>query len=161
MLVNAVDKREMMMLLGQTIGNATAVSSGEMVTDIDGSEGYAIEDRGMVDLVINTISEVDDIVKVFDKEGAASEYALYVNRAQDLAIDDMLAAGQLASGASATTVGAAAFGSFQNGETALTLGFRSFARVDTFHKHDWKLLNDQHCWLIRLLRCSCTNGTSS
>ena len=143
-----MDKREMMMLLGQTIGNATAVSSGEMdYTDIDGSEGYfaAIEDRGMVQSgLINTIAEVDDIVKVFDKEGAASEYALYVNRAQDLAIDDMLAAGQLASGTAATTVGAAAFGSFQNSpETALTLGFRSFARGGyTFHKHDWKLLND-------------------
>tara|TARA_R100000734_G_scaffold19144_1_gene18528 strand:+ start:1468 stop:2844 length:1377 start_codon:yes stop_codon:yes gene_type:complete len=143
-----MDKREMMMLLGQTITNATAVSTGEMdYTEIDGSEGYfaAIEDRGMVQSgLINTIAEVDDVVKVFDKEGAASEYALYVNRAQDLAIDDMLAAGQLASGTSATTVGAAAFGSFQNSpETALTLGFRSFARGGyTFHKHDWKLLND-------------------
>lgn len=143
-----MDKREMMMLLGQTIGNSTAVASGEMdYTDIDGSEGYfaAIEDRGMVQSgLINTIAEVDDIVKVFDKEGAASEYALYVNRAQDLAIDDMLAAGQLASGTASTTVGAAAFGSFQNSpETALTLGFRSFARGGyTFHKHDWKLLND-------------------
>lgn len=143
-----MDKREMMMLLGQTIDNATVAASGELdYTKIDGSEGYfaAIEDRGMVQSgLINTITEVDDIVKVFDKEGAASEYALYVNRAQDLAIDDMLAAGQLASGTSATTVGAAAFGSFQNSpETALTLGFRSFARGGyTFHKHDWKLLND-------------------
>ena len=135
-----MDKREMMMLLGEKV-----TASG--ITDIDGSEGYfaAIEDRGIVQSgLINTIAEVDDIVKVFDKEGAASEYALYVNRAQDLAIDDMLAAGQLASGTSATTVGAAAFGSFQNSpETALTLGFRSFARGGyTFHKHDWKLLND-------------------
>jgi hypothetical protein len=135
-----MDKREMMMLLGEKV-----TASG--ITDIDGSEGYfaAIEDRGIVQSgLINTIAEVDDIVKVFDKEGAASEYALYVNRAQDLAIDDMLAAGQLASGTSATTVGAAAFGAFQNSpETALTLGFRSFARGGyTFHKHDWKLLND-------------------
>jgi hypothetical protein len=135
-----MDKREMMMLLGEKV-----TASG--ITDIDGSEGYfaAIEDRGIVQSgLINTIGEVDDIVKVFDKEGAASEYALYVNRAQDLAIDDMLAAGQLASGTSATTVGAAAFGSFNNSsDTALTLGFRSFARGGyTFHKHDWKLLND-------------------
>ena len=143
-----MDKREMMMLLGQSIGNATAAATGELdYTAIDGSEGYfaAIEDRGMVQSgLINTISEVDDIVKVFDKEGAASEYAMYVNRAQDLAIDDMLAAGQLASGTAATTVGAAAFGSFSNSaDTALNLGFRSFARGGyTFHKHDWKLLND-------------------
>ena len=133
-----MDKREMMMLLGEKTS---------ALTDIGGSEGYfaAIEDRGIVQSgLINTIAEVDDIVKVFDKEGGASEYALYVNRAQDLAIDDMLAGGQLASGTSATTVGAAAFGSFNNSsDTALTLGFRSFARGGyTFHKHDWKLLND-------------------
>ena len=132
-----MDKREMMMLLGERSG----------IANVTGSEGYfsAIEDRGIVQSgLINTIGEVDDIVKVFDKEGAASEYALYVNRAQDLAIDDMLAAGQLATGTTATTVGAAAFGSFNNSpETALTLGFRSFARGGyTFHKHDWKLLND-------------------
>ena len=132
-----MDKREMMMLLGERSG----------VTGIAGSEGYfsAIEDRGIVQSgLINTITEVDDIVKIFDQQGAASEYALYVNRAQDLAIDDMLAAGQLASGTAATTVGAAAFGSFNNSsDTALNLGFRSFARGGyTFHKHDWKLLND-------------------
>lgn len=132
-----MDKREMMMLLGERSG----------VTGIAGSEGYfsAIEDRGIVQSgLINTIAEIDDIVKIFDEQGAASEYALYVNRAQDLAIDDMLAAGQLAAGTTATTVGAAAFGSFNNSsDTALTLGFRSFARGGyTFHKHDWKLLND-------------------
>jgi hypothetical protein len=136
-----MDKREMMMLLGEKVANTNGI------TDLSGSEGYfaAIEDRGIVQSgLINTIGEVDDIVKVFDKEGAASEYALYVNRAQDLAIDDMLAAGQLASGTAATTVGAAAFGSFNNSsETAINLGFRSFARGGyTFHKHDWKLLND-------------------
>jgi hypothetical protein len=133
-----MDKREMMMLLGERADASLGLA---------GSEGYfsAIEDRGLVQSgLINTITEVDDIVKIFDQQGAASEYALYVNRAQDLAIDDMLAAGQLASGTAATTVGAAAFGSFSNSaDTALNLGFRSFARGGyTFHKHDWKLLND-------------------
>ena len=133
-----MDKREMMMLLGQRADSSLGLA---------GSEGYfsAIEDRGLVQAgLINTIAEVDDIVKIFDQQGAASEYALYVNREQDLAIDDMLAAGQLASGTAATTVGAAAFGSFSNSpETAINLGFRSFARGGyTFHKHDWKLLND-------------------
>jgi hypothetical protein len=135
-----MDKREMMMLLGERV-----TASG--ISDISGSEGYfsAIEDRGIVQSgLVDTIAEVDEIVKIFDKQGAASEYALYVNRAQDLAIDDMLAAGQLASGTDKTTVGAAAFGSFNNSpDTAITLGFRSFARGGyTFHKHDWKLLND-------------------
>ena len=133
-----MDKREMMMLLGERADASLGLS---------GSEGYftAIEDRGIVQSgLIDTITEVDDIVKIFDQQGAASEYALYVNRVQDLAIDDMLAAGQLAAGTTATTVGAAAFGSFNNSsDTALTLGFRSFARGGyTFHKHDWKLLND-------------------
>ena len=138
-----MDKREMMMLLGQTIANSTAVASGDVdYTDIDGSEGYfsAIEDRGIVQSgYIDTLTEIDDIVKVFDKEGAASEYALYVNRDQDLKLDDLLA--KLGD---TTTTGAARFGSFQNSpEMALNLGFRSFNRAGyTFHKHDWKLLND-------------------
>jgi hypothetical protein len=131
-----MDKREMMMLLGEKV-----TASG--ITDIAGSEGYfsAIEDRGIVQSgLINTLSEIDDIVKVFDKEGGASEYALYVNRDQDLALDDMIAQ----AGTTAPTTGAAKFGSFSNSaETAVSLGFRSFNRGGyTFHKHDWKLLND-------------------
>jgi hypothetical protein len=131
-----MDKREMMMLLGEKV---TASS----LSDISGSEGYfaAIEDRGIVasDL-LSSLSDIDDMVKVLDKEGGSSEYAMYINRAQDLRIDDILAQGV---GASVTT-GAAAFGSFNNSpETALSLGFRSFNRAGyTFHKHDWKLMND-------------------
>jgi hypothetical protein len=126
----------MMMLLGEKV---TASS----LSDISGSEGYfaAIEDRGIVasDL-LSSLSDIDDMVKVLDKEGGSSEYAMYINRAQDLRIDDILAQGV---GASVTT-GAAAFGSFNNSpETALSLGFRSFNRAGyTFHKHDWKLMND-------------------
>ena len=143
-----MDKREMMMLLGEKV-----TASG--ISDISGSEGYfsAIEDRGIVQSgLIDTLTEIDDIVKVFDKEGGASEYALYVNRAQDLAIDDMLASANLIGGTGnlstaangVTGLGGAAYGSFSNSpETAINLGFRSFARGGyTFHKHDWKLLND-------------------
>ena len=127
-----MDKREMMMLLGEKTSS---------LGDIAGSEGYfsAIEDRGIVhDGVISTLTEIDDIVKVFDKEGGASEYALYVNRVQDLAIDDMLAA------QNSYGTGGTSYGSFNNSaETAINLGFRSFNRGGyTFHKHDWKLLND-------------------
>jgi len=132
-----MDKREMMMLLGQKVTASTQSLAG-----ISGSEGYfaAIEDRGIVQSgYIDTLTEVDDIVKVFDKEGGASEYALYVNRAQDLKLDDMIA-----TLGDTTTTGSAKYGSFQNSpETAITLGFRSFNRGGyTFHKHDWKLLND-------------------
>jgi len=141
-----MDKREMMMLLGQT--NSGFSPTGAGFGAISGSEGYftAIEDRGLVQsTLIDSLGELDDIVKIFDQQGASSEYALYVDREQDLAIDDMLATANL-SGANTgqTGLGSAAFGSFNNSaETALNLGFRSFARGGyTFHKHDWKLLND-------------------
>ena len=76
-----------------------------------------------------------------DKQGAPSEYAMYVNRKQDLAIDDMLAAG-IATGVTAGLPGQ--FGAFQNNaDMAVQLGFKSFTRGGyTFHKHDWRLLND-------------------
>jgi len=141
-----MDKREMMMLLGEKnadFDTSTAQSSLSHADHISGSEGYfaAIEDRGIVasDL-LSSLSDIDDMVKILDKEGGSSEYAMYINRAQDLRIDDILAQGV---GASVTT-GAAAFGSFNNSpETAISLGFRSFNRAGyTFHKHDWKLMND-------------------
>lgn len=141
-----MDSREMMMILGQDPASTVDTSGSAFdfdQRDLDGGEGYfaAIEDRGIVasDL-LSSLSDIDDMVKVLDKEGGASEYAMYVNRAQDLRIDDILAQGV---GASVTT-GAAAFGSFGNSpETAISLGFRSFNRGGySFHKHDWKLLND-------------------
>ena len=135
------DQREMMMLFGQTgmTGSATVPT---------GSEGYfsAIEDRGIV--VSNTaaspldsIAEFDDIILELDKEGAPAEYAMYLNRKQSLAIDDMLAGGI----ATQVTAGLAGqFGAFNNdSDLAVQLGFKSFTRGGyTFHKHDWKLLND-------------------
>jgi hypothetical protein len=139
-----MDSREMMMILGKDISNATSADSGDLDhTLIDGGEGYfaAIEDRGIVASdILASLSDVDDMVKVLDKEGGASEYAMYVNRAQDLKLDDVVAQ----AGTQAATNGAAKFGSFQNSpETAIALGFRSFNRGGyTFHKHDWRLLND-------------------
>ena len=133
-----MDKREMMMLLGQknaNTANAAAATFG------GGSEGYfsAIEDRGMVhNGLIDSMAKLDLIVKEFDKQGAGSEYALYVNRDQDLAIDDLVA-GLYSGGGLAN-----AYGAFNNSaDTAIELGFKSFGRGGyTFHKHDWKLLND-------------------
>ena len=145
-----MDKREMMMLLGQRVNDTDGAVAGVQgeITTISGSEGYfsAIEDRGLVqDGVIDSKAKIDAIVKQFDKQGAASEYAMYVNRVQDLAIDDLMASLNLTGGAAAAAgLGGAAFGSFNNSaDTALNLGFRSFSRGGyTFHKHDWKLLND-------------------
>ena len=134
------DKREMMMLFGQT---GLASDAG-----MSGSEGYfsAVEDRGIVVSNANaspldSIAEFDDIILQLDKEGAPAEYAMYLNRKQALAIDDMLAAGI----ATSVTAGLAGqFGAFNNdSDLAVQLGFKSFTRGGyTFHKHDWKLLND-------------------
>jgi hypothetical protein len=137
-----MDKREMMMLLGQKVANTANIADASFG---GGSEGYfsAIEDRGMVhNGLIDSLTELDLIVKEFDKQGAGSEYALYVNRDQDLAIDDMLAAGL--SGSSITAGATSQFGAFNNSrDMAIELGFKSFSRGGyTFHKHDWKLLND-------------------
>jgi len=124
------------MLLGQASG----------VTGITSGEGYfaAIEDRGLVDsdfvtnLTTNGLSAIDDIIVELDKQGATSEYAMYVNRAVDLAIDDVIA-GLYSGGGLAN-----AYGAFNNDkDMAVELGFKSFGRGGyTFHKHDWKLLND-------------------
>jgi len=137
------DRREMMMLYGETGG--TRPTAGEQ--KVAGSEGYfaAIKDRGLVATGANaaplTLSNFDDIIIELDKQGAPAEYAMYLNRKQDLAIDDMLAAGI----ATQVTAGLAGqFGAFNNdADLAVKLGFKSFTRGGyTFHKHDWKLLND-------------------
>ena len=141
-----MDKREMIMLFGEKrpAGDGTDITSGE----IAGSEGYftALEARGINVSNANanpldSFAEFDDIILELDKQGAPSEYAMYLNRKQDLAIDDMLASG-VSTGVSAGLPGQ--FGAFQNSpDMAVKLGFKSFTRGGyTFHKHDFKLLND-------------------
>lgn len=135
-----LDKREMMMLLGEKTLPAGVTVGGKVIT---GSEGYfsAIEDRGIVHSggIIDTLGEMDAIIAELDKQGAAPEYALYGNTAQMLAIDDMVA-----TGLSTPTTGSAAFGAFSNDpQAAVRLGFSSFRRGGyTFHNKSWKLLND-------------------
>ena len=136
------NEREMMMLFAQ----ANSLSATDNMPT--GSEGYfaAVENRGIVVSNANaspldSIAEFDDIILELDKEGAPAEYAMYLNRKQSLAIDDMLASGI----ATSVTAGLAGqFGAFNNdSDLAVQLGFKSFTRGGyTFHKHDWKLLND-------------------
>ena len=143
------DRREMMMLFGQKRNAADGASDGtNLASELAGSEGYfsAIENRGIQVTSANSnpldsFSEFDDIIMELDKQGAPAEYAMYLNRKQDLAIDDMLAAGI----GTQTTAGLPGqFGAFNNSaDMAVKLGFKSFTRGGyTFHKHDWKLLND-------------------
>tara|TARA_Y100000361_G_scaffold144983_1_gene153642 strand:+ start:809 stop:2227 length:1419 start_codon:yes stop_codon:yes gene_type:complete len=137
------DQREMTMLFGEAHDGGQATGAG-----LAGTEGYfsALEARGINVSNANanpldSFAEFDDIILELDKNGAPSEYAMYVNRKQDLAIDDMLANGV----STGTTAGLAGqFGAFNNdADMAVKLGFKSFTRGGyTFHKHDWKLLND-------------------
>ena len=142
------DRREMMMLLGEKRGDDAITTGAGLDNELAGSEGYfaAIEARGINvsnanSNPLDSFSEFDDIIMELDKQGAPSEYAMYVNRKQDLAIDDMLATG-IATGVTAGLPGQ--FGAFNNSaDMAVQLGFKSFTRGGyTFHKHDWKLLND-------------------
>ena len=139
-----LDKREMMLMLGTTVTNTADVTDAAYG---GGSEGYltALANRGLVtsDVIGTTANGFDDldaIIKEMDKQGAPAEYAIYCNSDQSLALDDMLAGGI------GTNVGglAASFGAFNNSQDmAVNLGFKSFSRGGySFHKHDWKLLND-------------------
>ena len=148
------DRREMMLLFAETgiaadvITNVGAHAVNAGVETGVGSEGYvsAVEQRGIIvsnanSNPLDSFAEFDNIIMELDKNGAPSEYAMYVNRTQDLAIDDMLAGGV----ATQVTAGLAGqFGAFNNdADMAVNLGFKSFTRGGyTFHKHDWKLLND-------------------
>ena len=138
-----LNQREMMMLFSDkenTDNEGVGLASGT----VTGSEGYftAVEDRGITTTGdFDSMADLDNIILLLDKEGAASEYAMYVNTQTSLNMDDMVASGI----ATATTAGLAGqFGAFNNSaDMAVKLGFKSFTRGGyTFHKHDWKLLND-------------------
>jgi hypothetical protein len=147
-----MDKREMMMLLGESVTNSITTSG----IAVDGSEGYfsAIEATGagnggivfdcgakatLPDL--DSLSEFDAIIKELDKQGANPEYAVYGNTQLMLNMDDMIAQGM---GSSPTSGVQGQFGAFNNdAELAVKLGFKSFSRGGyTFHKHSFKLLNE-------------------
>tara|TARA_R100001079_G_scaffold38268_2_gene19315 strand:- start:61 stop:1512 length:1452 start_codon:yes stop_codon:yes gene_type:complete len=137
-----MDKREMVMLMGQEVTNTNA-----SVPSIDGTEGYftALENRGMVtsDLIGSAgLTDLDALIKEMDKNGCPAEYAVYSATRQDLLLDDMIAGA--GAGGNVTAGVAASFGAFQNDrDMALNLGFKSFSRGGyTFHKNSFKLLND-------------------
>lgn len=147
-----MDRREMMMLFAQKIDGATT-TIGSSTADVSGSEGYfeAVESRGIsVEGIFAQNSDaafdsLDELIIELDKQGAPNEYAMYLNRATSLKVDDMIAGGPLGATAGNFTSGLPAqFGAFQNSQDmAVALGFKSFTRGGyTFHKHDWKLLND-------------------
>ena len=136
-----MDKREMTLLFGQEVTNTANIG-------FNGTEGYisALEDRGLNSSLIGNaagFTDIDALIREFDKQGAPPEYAMYVNTNQSLLIDDMVAAGGASSKAGIAGV-TSSYGAFQNSaDMAVQLGFNSFSRGGyTFHKHSWKLLND-------------------
>ena len=147
------DRREMMLLFSEKRSGGADGDGASAAYNVDqdtgfGSEGYisAVEDRGIVVSNANanpldSFAEFDDLILELDKNGAPAEYAMYLNRKQDLAIDDMLASG-VSTGVTAGLAGQ--FGAFNNdADMAVKLGFKSFTRGGyTFHKHDFRLLND-------------------
>ena len=140
-----MNEREMMLLYSQK-GDISVNDGSGTAQGIAGSEGYfaAVEARGISTtgtFDVGDFTDIDALITELDKEGAPSEYAMYLNRAVSLSIDDMLASG----GAGSVTAGLASqFGAFNNdADLAVNLGFKSFTRGGyTFHKHDWRLLND-------------------
>lgn len=139
-----LDKREMMLLLGLSIPSSSTISTTNIGGLPTAGEGYfsAIENRGIVQSgQIDNFTEMDILIAELDKQGATPEYAMYVNTAQDLAIDDMVASLNGAAGFASSTIGVNAFGGKVN--EAAMLGFKSFSRGSyTFHKHGWNLLNN-------------------
>jgi len=138
-----MNEREMMLLYAQKNGD-TSITVGD--SKVNGSEGYfeAVSNRGITAAGFGSLvnaADLDNVILELDKEGANSEYAMYLNREISLKIDDMLAKG-IGTGTSAGLAGQ--FGAFNNDPNmAVALGFKSFTRGGyTFHKHDWKLLND-------------------
>ena len=153
-----MNQREMMLLYSQldvsgddpALNSLAGISGDTTVANASGnvgSEGYfqAVEERGITTSGLfgtqtPPIGDIDTIILELDKEGAPGEYAMYVSRQTSLDVDDMLASGLGTTSGGLTSQ----FGAFNNSqEMAVNLGFKSFTRGGyTFHKHDWKLLND-------------------
>ena len=140
-----MNMREGMLVFGEKNSAGTPPAYGGGVT---GSEGYvaAVTARGGIATnpfngAFDAADSFDAVIVEIDKQGAPAESALYLNRDLSIKCDSRIAAAGMAGGG----IGAAAgFGAFNNDkDMAIAMGFKSFTRGGyTFHKHDWKLLND-------------------
>lgn len=138
------DQAEMLCLIGQ----AAEAGSGANTSGYKGTEGLfdVIERRGnLYNGTIDTIAQWDEIVTRLDAQGKIRDYMIYCDRAQSVAIDDML--GTLNAGYS----GGISFGIFENSgmapgageQMAVNLGFKGFTRSGyNIFKNDYKLLNE-------------------
>ena len=121
-------------------GVPATASSGADDAGYEGTKGlfYELENRGNISSgSIDSRDDIEELIKVLDKEGAIQENVMFVNRTKSFEIDTVLAA-QNNSGAST-----ASYGLFDNEEDmALNLGFKGFNLGYDFYKTDWKYLND-------------------
>jgi hypothetical protein len=121
-------------------GRPAANGSGAAGEGYKGTKGlfYEVENRGNIATgSIAARTDIEELIKVLDKEGAIQENVMFVNRTKSFEIDTVLAA-QNNSGAST-----ASYGLFDNDESmALSLGFSGFNLGYDFYKTDWKYLND-------------------
>ena len=155
--MRTLDYKELMMTVGKKVTNpylkSTAGSGITAVTDINGSESLfsAVSSRGInTNGMIDSLAELEDLIMAFDAQAGQSNISggdqriFFANRAQRLAVDDMVASLNGAAGFGTSTAGSPTFGAFSNGEEmAIKLGFSSFTRGGyTFHMKDYKLLND-------------------
>ena len=151
------DYIEMAMLEGETGGggtdltdsSVTFVTTGTAATgSTTGTEGMfaAIKSRGNQASQIDTgsgaaanLAEFDRILNEFDKQGSIEENMMFLGRDSSIAVDDMLAIMNGATGATTHT----SYGVFNNSEDmALNLGFSGFRRGSyDFYKSDFKYLN--------------------
>jgi hypothetical protein len=130
------DYLEMSMVEGEPAVAGSAVAAA----GYKGTKGlfYEIANRGNVGTgAITERVDLENIIKVLDKEGAIQENVLFVNRKTSFEIDTVLAA-QNNFGSSG-----ASYGLFDNEQDmALNLGFKGFNLGYDFYKTDWKYLND-------------------
>lgn len=121
-------------------GRPAASGSGAETAGYNGTKGlfYEVEDRGNIASgSIDDKSDIENIIKVLDKEGAIQENVIFNNRAKSFEIDNVLA------GLNNFGSAGASFGLFDNDEAmALSLGFKGFNLGYDFYKTDWKYLND-------------------
>tara|TARA_B100000902_G_C27272087_1_gene896802 strand:- start:368 stop:1693 length:1326 start_codon:yes stop_codon:yes gene_type:complete len=121
-------------------GRPAAGSSGAESAGYKGTKGlfFELDNRGNISTgSIAARTDIEEIIKVLDKEGAIQENVLFVNRTKSFEIDTVLAA-QNNSGASTSS-----YGLFDNDESmAISLGFQGFNLGYDFYKTDWKYLND-------------------
>jgi hypothetical protein len=117
-----------------------ASGSGAASAGYKGTKGlfYEIENRGNIATgTFAAKSDIENVIKVLDKEGAIQENAVFSNRTTSFEIDDVLA------GLNNFGSSGASYGLFDNDQDmALSLGFKGFNLGYDFYKTDWKYLND-------------------